>query len=168
MARNLIDRVVDICFGPTILMEMQRLYSIGEASDLIGVSVQMLRIYEREGLILPLRKTSKHRLYSEEDIERLRCIRSTIKEEKVSIAGLRSMLALIPCWGIRNCPEESRRDCPAFFEHTTPCWTVAGKPWECASAECRGCTVYVNNAGCGNIKQTIASFTSAASREANQ
>ncbi|MDP2207725.1 MAG: MerR family DNA-binding transcriptional regulator, partial [Bacteroidota bacterium] len=33
-------------------------YSIGTAADLVGLSVQMLRLYEAEGLILPFKKSS--------------------------------------------------------------------------------------------------------------
>ena len=43
----------------------QRLYTIGEAADLMGVSVPTIRMYEREGLIIPLRKASRHRLFAE-------------------------------------------------------------------------------------------------------
>ena len=80
----------------------QRLYTIGEAADLIGVSVPTIRMYEREGLIIPLRKASRHRLFADHDLQRIRCIRRTINTEKVSIAGIRRMMALIPCWKMKG------------------------------------------------------------------
>ena len=54
----------------------QRLYTIGEAADLTGVSVSTIRTYEREGLIIPLRKASRHRLFATGDLERIRSIRA--------------------------------------------------------------------------------------------
>ena len=47
------------------------LYPIGTAARMLNVSVHTLRLYEREGLILPHRKDTGHRLYSNADIERV-------------------------------------------------------------------------------------------------
>ncbi|MCZ6776906.1 MAG: MerR family DNA-binding transcriptional regulator [Ignavibacteria bacterium] len=69
------------------------LYTIGEAADVLGVSVPTIRMYEREGLIIPYRKRSRHRRFSAGGLERIRCL-----------------LALIPCWSIRNCPEDERKN----------------------------------------------------------
>lgn len=133
--------------------------TIGEAADLLGVSVSTLRMYEREGLIITYRRGSKHRRFSETDIERIRCMREMINKEKVSIAGIKRLLSLIPCWKIKNCPEEVQALCPAFKQHSDPCWMVSQKPWECKNAECRVCPVYTNVASCTTLKLTIAKFT---------
>ncbi len=135
------------------------LYRIGEAADLLGVSVATLRLYEREGLILPFRKSSRHRLYSDSDLERVRCIRQTITSKQVSIAGIRRMLALIPCWKIRNCPENERNACPGFTNDNGACWTVPGKAWECRTDDCRQCSVYREISDCSALKQTIVRYT---------
>ena len=62
-------------------------YTIGTAAKMLSVSVQTLRLYEHEGLILPFKTPGNQRMYSPEDIERLRCIRKMINEEKISIDG---------------------------------------------------------------------------------
>ncbi|MGG3477210.1 MerR family transcriptional regulator [Peribacillus frigoritolerans] len=49
------------------------MYRIGELSKLLGVSEHTLRYYEKEGLVVPLRK-GKNRIYSEEDRELLEFI----------------------------------------------------------------------------------------------
>ncbi|MCC6399048.1 MAG: MerR family transcriptional regulator [Bacteroidetes bacterium] len=134
-------------------------YSIGEAADLLGVSVPTLRLYEKEGLVLPMRKASRHRLYSAVDLERIRCLRETINAKKVSIAGIKRMLALIPCWSIRNCPAAERDSCPAFRNAEMPCWSVTGKPGACEASECRLCPTYSEAADCSSIKRTIADLT---------
>ena len=134
-------------------------YTVGEAADLVGVSISSIRMYEREGLIIPYRRGSRHRRFSEADIERIRCLRKVINEDKVSIAGIRHLLSLIPCWKIKNCPPEARADCPAFSSTEKPCWMLSGKTWDCRSAECRLCPVYTDVANCATLKQTIAHYT---------
>ena len=135
------------------------LYSIGEAADLLKVSIPLLRLYEREGLVLPMRKSSRHRLYSASDLNRIRCIREMINDHKVSIEGIKRLLALIPCWKIKGCPEEARNTCKAFTSQMAPCWLETDRSWDCKSAVCRVCPVYENYANCGSLKQTIIECT---------
>ncbi|MBM2846426.1 MAG: MerR family transcriptional regulator [Bacteroidetes bacterium] len=137
-------------------------YSIGEAADILGVSIPTIRMYEREGLIIPNRRRSKHRRFSEGDLERIRCMRAMINTEKVSIAGIRRLLALIPCWSIRGCPPEARGTCGAFRQNDAPCWVASKKSWECKATECRVCRVYTDTADCSRLKETIAACTLAA------
>lgn len=49
-------------------------YGISVAADLVGVGVQTLRLYERKGLVEPDRTAGGTRLYSEDDLVRLRRI----------------------------------------------------------------------------------------------
>ncbi len=135
-----------------------REYTIGEAADILGISVQLLRLYEREGLVLPYRRASKHRRYTEPDIDRVRCIREMINERKVSVAGIQYLLALIPCWKMKDCPPDIRKSCPAYGQYSAPCWMVSNKPWECRNADCRSCPVYTEFTGCRSLKQNISDF----------
>ncbi len=137
----------------------EQFYTIGEAADILGVSIPTLRLYEREGLIIPFRRNSKHRRFSPVDIERIRCMRGMINKDKVSVEGIKRLLAMIPCWKMKDCPEEVRNACPAFHQHDKPCWMVSGKDWKCKSDECRDCSVYNNITNCSVLKQTIATFT---------
>jgi MerR family transcriptional regulator/heat shock protein HspR len=123
----------------------QRLYTIGEAADLIGVSVPTIRMYEREGLIIPLRKASRHRLFAEADLRRIQHLRKFINADKVSIAALRKTMAEIPCWKIMNCPETARATCRTGADAGFPCWLSSGKTWQCKSDECRECKVYLGS-----------------------
>jgi MerR family transcriptional regulator/heat shock protein HspR len=137
----------------------ERLRSIGETADILGISVPTLRLYEREGLVLPHRRQSRHRRFSDSDIERVRCIREMIRKQRVSIGGIKHLLSLIPCWKMKSCPEDVRCSCPAFVQQSEPCWTVSGKSWECRDAECRSCPVYTGFTGCAALKNTIALYT---------
>ena len=58
------------------------------------------------------------------DLERIKCIRKAINEDKMGIEGISRMLALIPCWAIVNCSEKDRKNCEAFDRYTKPCWTT--------------------------------------------
>jgi MerR family transcriptional regulator, heat shock protein HspR len=138
---------------------METLYSIGEAADILGVSVPTLRLYEREGLIVPIRKKSKHRLFSATDLERVKCLRKCIHDDKVGISGMRHLLAMIPCWKIHDCMAPDREKCPAFNDDETPCWAVKERPFACSNADCRNCTVYNHITDCSTLKRTIAQFT---------
>jgi MerR family transcriptional regulator/heat shock protein HspR len=131
------------------------LYSIGTVARILNVAVQTLRMYEREGLIVPSKSPGNQRLYSEADIERLRCIRRAITEEKIGIEGIRRLHSLIPCWDIIKCSVEDRRICTAFRGHVGGCWTHPHTKDICSTRDCRVCPVYELAVDCGNIKETI-------------
>jgi MerR family transcriptional regulator/heat shock protein HspR len=137
----------------------QRLYTIGEAADLLGISVPTIRMYEREGLIVPLRKSSGHRLYAESDLQRIRSLRHSINGDKVSIAGLRHLMSIVPCWQLKNCPEAARSQCTGFLDQQTPCWCGSKKSAECKNTECRTCSVYLDCSDFNQIRQTLQRYS---------
>jgi MerR family transcriptional regulator/heat shock protein HspR len=133
-------------------------YSIGEVAKILDVSVQTLRLYEERGLILIQKTEGNQRFYTEEDIDRIRCIRKAINEEKISMAGIQRIFSLIPCWQIVGCSVEHRSKCPSFKGHTSPCWSYDHQKNPCAKTDCRLCEVYKMSSDCGKIKNTIASI----------
>ena len=135
------------------------LFTISTAANLLGVSVQTLRLYEKEGLVLPFKKSSKHRLYSRADIERIECVRRAITEKKISINGILAMYSLIPCWDIVNCSEEDRNKCQAYAGHSKPCWSYPHPGTTCETLVCRDCDVYKNFADCEKIKESIKNIS---------
>lgn len=130
-------------------------YTISTTADLLGISIHTLRMYEREGLILPYKKASGHRLYSQEDIERIKCIRSAINESKISINGIKTIYSMIPCWKFIDCSMDQREKCPAYTSHSQPCWTFNHGGNACFNNDCKQCPVYKDHAECANIKQSI-------------
>lgn len=131
------------------------LFSISTAAKILNISVHTLRMYEREGLVVPYRKESKHRLYSQSDINRILCIRHAINSDKLSIAGIQTIYSLIPCWDIKNCSETDRKNCNAYQNHSKACWMFHHNDNICANAECRDCSVYKDYGECKNIKESI-------------
>jgi len=131
------------------------LLTIAIAARLLGVSEGTLRTYDRRGLILVHKTGGNQRLYSESDIERLRCIRGAITEHKISIEGIRHMQSMIPCWEYVHCATEQRETCPAFNSPEAGCWTYKNRDNACKGRDCRECRVYRLSGDCRTIKQLV-------------
>lgn len=69
-------------------------YMISVAADLAGMHPQTLRIYESRGLITPKRSPKNTRLYSDEDVERLRRIQELTTELGMNLAGVEKVFEL--------------------------------------------------------------------------
>lgn len=69
------------------------IYGISVAADLVGTGVQNLRVYERRGLVEPARTDGGTRLYSDQDIERLRRI-ALLLGQGLNLAGIAMVLDL--------------------------------------------------------------------------
>jgi MerR family transcriptional regulator/heat shock protein HspR len=121
------------------------LYSIGIVAELIGITDQTIRLYEKHGLIKPARR-NKNRYYSENDIKWLACIRDLIHAKKISIEGIKKLLEYAPCWEITECSEQRRNKCTAYIDKTKPCWElnrmICNREPDRA---CDDCIVYIAN-----------------------
>ena len=67
-------------------------YVISIAASLAGCHPRTLRIYEEEGLVDPVRTDSNIRLYSDEDLQRVRIIRYLTQQRGVNLAGVKMLL----------------------------------------------------------------------------
>jgi len=72
--------------------EKQPRYVISVAAQILGVHPQTLRLYEREGLVEPQRTGGKIRLYSDYDIEKVRCIMRLTNDLGVNLAGAEAII----------------------------------------------------------------------------
>src|SRR6202451_1757719 len=68
-------------------------YGISVAADLVGNAPQNLRLYEARGLLAPARSVGGTRLYSENDLARLRVI-AELLGEGLNLAGVQKVLDL--------------------------------------------------------------------------
>lgn len=68
-------------------------YGISVAADMVGTGVQNLRVYERRGLLDPDRTDGGTRLYSENDLARLRRI-TELLGAGLNLAGISMVLDL--------------------------------------------------------------------------
>jgi MerR family transcriptional regulator/heat shock protein HspR len=69
-------------------------YMISVAAELAGMHPQTLRIYETRGLIRPKRSSGNTRLYSQEDVDRLRRIQELTSELGMNLAGVEKVFEL--------------------------------------------------------------------------
>lgn len=107
-------------FNPT-----DSILSIGVAAKKLGVSRQLLKKYEREGLLITNKTESGHRLYSESDLEWIDFLHHQITNNNMKVARLRLLLALIPCWNIKkNCSQADCKGCKAYKNYNVVCWTL--------------------------------------------
>jgi MerR family transcriptional regulator/heat shock protein HspR len=70
------------------------LYVISVAARLVELHPTTLRKYERVGFLEPSRTAGRTRLYSSEDIRRLRQIKRLVEEREINLAGVQMALDL--------------------------------------------------------------------------
>ena len=79
--------------GPEAFDESRGVFMISVAAELAEMHPQTLRMYEARGLISPRRSPKNTRLYSFEDVERLRRIQR-MTDEGLNLAGVETVLGL--------------------------------------------------------------------------
>ncbi len=76
-------------------MRMTReFYFISSAARLLGMHPQTLRKYERLGFVQPTRTVGSMRVYSGDELERLRLIKHLVDELGVNLAGVERLLSV--------------------------------------------------------------------------
>lgn len=72
----------------------REIYFISMAAEILGMHPQTLRKYERLGLIRPTRTIGSMRVYSREQLERLRVIKHLVDELGINLAGVQRILSV--------------------------------------------------------------------------
>src|SRR3954471_14726627 len=72
----------------------QNLYFISMAARMLGMHPQTLRKYERLGLVQPTRTIGSMRVYSREELERLRLIKRLVDDGRINLAGVQRLLSI--------------------------------------------------------------------------
>ena len=72
----------------------QEVFFISMAARELGMHPQTLRKYERLGLVRPTRSVGSMRLYSHEEISRLRMIKRLVDERGINLAGVQQLLTI--------------------------------------------------------------------------
>jgi MerR family transcriptional regulator/heat shock protein HspR len=73
----------------------QDFYFISVAARLLGMHPQTLRKYERLGLVQPARTIGSMRLYSHEELQRLKLIKRLVDDGGVNLAGVQRLLSVV-------------------------------------------------------------------------
>ena len=124
------------------MTDNQPLYALRIVSQLSGVATHSIRQYIDQGLILPFKLDSNRHLFSQYDVKRLQYISYLLHEKGLNFSGIRTMMASLPCWAIRECSKKDREHCSAFTADSAPCWEASQKGRECRNRDCRECEVY--------------------------
>jgi MerR family transcriptional regulator/heat shock protein HspR len=70
------------------------LYFISVAARMLGMHPQTLRKYERLGLIQPSRTIGSMRLYTRDEIDRLKAIKRLVDDAGINLAGVQRLLSI--------------------------------------------------------------------------
>jgi MerR family transcriptional regulator/heat shock protein HspR len=73
----------------------QEFLLISVAARQLGMHPQTLRKYERLGLVRPTRTLGSMRVYSREELERLRIIKHLVDEAGINLAGVQRLLEVV-------------------------------------------------------------------------
>ena len=65
---------------------------ISAVAEMYNIHPQTLRLYEREGLLIPSRSNGNTRLYTQDDLERLETILNLTRDLGVNLAGIEIIL----------------------------------------------------------------------------
>jgi MerR family transcriptional regulator/heat shock protein HspR len=67
---------------------------ISVAARMLGMHPQTLRKYERLGLVQPSRTLGSMRLYSRDELERLKVIKRLVDDAGINLAGVQRLLSI--------------------------------------------------------------------------
>ena len=70
------------------------LFLISMAARMLGMHPQTLRKYERLGLVQPSRTLGSMRLYSRDELERLKVIKRLVDDGGINLAGVQRLLSI--------------------------------------------------------------------------
>jgi MerR family transcriptional regulator, heat shock protein HspR len=72
----------------------QELFLISMAAEMLDMHPQTLRKYERLGLVRPLRTLGSMRVYTREELDRVRLIKSLVDDAGINLAGVQRLLSV--------------------------------------------------------------------------
>jgi len=69
-------------------------YLISTAAEMLEMHPQTLRKYERLGLVRPLRTLGSMRVYTQDELDRLRLIKTLVDDAGINLAGVQRLLSI--------------------------------------------------------------------------
>ncbi len=77
-------------------MKSGKHYLVTEVCARLGIEPHILRYWEKEFEIKPIRNSAGRRIYSQTQLERLQLVKHLVRTEKLTVAGARRQLAKMP------------------------------------------------------------------------
>ena len=75
-------------------LDQEDLFFISMAARMLGMHPQTLRKYERLGLVRPSRTIGSMRVYSRDELDRLKLIKRLVDDSGINLAGIRRLLSI--------------------------------------------------------------------------
>ena len=75
-------------------MQPSDFFFISVAARMLGMHPQTLRKYERLGLVQPSRTIGSMRLYTRDELQRLRAIKRMVDDGGINLAGVQRLLSI--------------------------------------------------------------------------
>lgn len=125
------------------MTQRRDMFLINEVSREVNLSQKRIREYEKEGFIKPMRAAhTNNRLYTDFDVLQIKRINHLIHEKGFTLACLRNLLVLAPCWNIFDC--HKKEQCPAFETPHIACYDTRTERETLCPGPCEQCAVYIN------------------------
>lgn len=119
-------------------------YNIKMAAEMSGTTPNLIRAYERMGLIRPYRNPgNRYRFFTLDEVEWIGRIKKLIGGAGLNIEGIRCLLTVSPCHEERQCSLEAREECPVYHNYNSPCWSFETRHACCSTWECYCCPHYI-------------------------
>jgi MerR family transcriptional regulator/heat shock protein HspR len=96
------------------MTKQPELFLISMAAELVEMHPQTLRKYERLGLVQPHRTLGSMRVYTRDELDRIRLIKTLVDREGINLAGVQRLLSIV---------DVARRLRPLVRERTRPSTT---------------------------------------------
>ncbi len=133
----------DLAELPTHSDRHKPLYSMKATAQRTGLDPNLIRHYERQGLIKPYRDPdNNYRLFTLDEIEWLEMINRLIHEAGLNIEGIKFILTLDPCWTQKDCPPNIKEACDRCHQSNHPCWFLK-EDVEGECGDCYNCVQYI-------------------------
>lgn len=100
---------------------VENTYMISAVSSKYNIHPQTLRLYEREGLLIPDRSAGKTRIYKDEHLKKLEFILSLSREMGVNLAGIEIIL------NMKQKMEQMQKEFEEFIEDLKKEFAKEGK-----------------------------------------
>jgi len=75
-------------------LDPEDLYFISVAARMLGMHPQTLRKYERLGLVRPSRTIGSMRVYSRDELDRLKLIKRLVDDAGINLAGIQRLMSI--------------------------------------------------------------------------
>lgn len=126
------------------------------AARKLGVTTQVLRVIEQQGLIRPFRTDTHQRVYSDVDLRKVEGAVS-LRQMGLTYEEIRRVMGLVACHRIhQSCTEEKRRSCGHHLQMDRPCWAREPKcRTDYDRDACRECRVYTTVLGLPDFRHLM-------------